>query len=107
MQKQETGAQITFPVMEIASAVGWDSGALKRQLKNLEWDTSAIAIGGKARRSGVLIEFSELAFHLKIRGDMSESEQDAALEYLHERCVNREHTELQQLQRVHQALLRY
>ena len=65
-----------------------------------------MALGGKARRSGVLVEFSDLALHLRVRGNLTESEQDAALEFLHERCVNRERTELQQLQRIHQALLR-
>lgn len=57
-------------MVEAASRVNWDSGAAKRQLKELEWDTSGVALGGKARRSGVLVEFSDLAFHLKMRADL-------------------------------------
>jgi ATP-dependent DNA helicase Q4 len=29
--------KIEFPVVEIASAIGWDSGTVKQHLKNLEW----------------------------------------------------------------------
>lgn len=28
---------IEFPVIEISSAIGWNSGIVKYQLKNLEW----------------------------------------------------------------------
>jgi ATP-dependent DNA helicase Q4 len=28
---------IKFPVIEVASAIGWDSGIVKSHLKNLEW----------------------------------------------------------------------
>lgn len=30
---------IEFPVVEIASAIGWNSGVVKYQLKQLEWAT--------------------------------------------------------------------
>lgn len=105
LQKSDSSAVRTFAVVDVARRIGWDSGQVKRQLKALEWDTSAVAAGGKARRSGIMVEFSDLAFHLTMRGDLTEDEQDAALEFLHERCVNREAGELQQLQRIHQALL--
>lgn len=105
LQKSDTTAVRTFAVVDVARRIGWDSGAVKRQLKGLEWDLSAISLGGKARRSGIMVEFSDLAFHLIVRGDLSETEQDAALEYLHQRCTSRETNEIQQLQRVHQALL--
>lgn len=105
LQKSDPSAVRTFAVVDVARRIGWDSGQVKRQLKALEWDTSAVALGGKARRSGIMVEFSDLAFHLTMRGDLTEEEQDAALEFLHQRCVNREAGELQQLQRIHQALL--
>jgi len=28
---------IEFPVVDVAAAIGWDSGQVKRQLKELEW----------------------------------------------------------------------
>lgn len=30
---------LEFPVVEIASAMGWESGICKHKLKNLEWIT--------------------------------------------------------------------
>lgn len=35
----ETSTFIEFPVIEIASAIGWNSGVVKYQLKQLEWTT--------------------------------------------------------------------
>lgn len=33
----ESSTFIEFPVVEIASAIGWNSGVVKYQLKQLEW----------------------------------------------------------------------
>lgn len=33
----EKSTVIEFPVIEIASAIGWNSGIVKYQLKQLEW----------------------------------------------------------------------
>jgi len=30
---------IEFPIVDVASAIGWDSGVVKSHLKNLEWTT--------------------------------------------------------------------
>lgn len=35
----DTSTFIEFPVVEIASAIGWNSGVVKYQLKQLEWTT--------------------------------------------------------------------
>lgn len=40
MQKgitHEDSNVIEFPVIDVASAIGWDSGVVKSHLKNLEW----------------------------------------------------------------------
>lgn len=33
---------IEFPVIEIAAAIGWDSGIVKHQLKQLEWTSGKL-----------------------------------------------------------------
>lgn len=33
---------IEFGVVEIAAAIGWDSGIVKYQLKNLEWNSGKV-----------------------------------------------------------------
>lgn len=35
----EQSTVIEFPVIDIASIIGWDSGVVKRHLKDLEWKT--------------------------------------------------------------------
>lgn len=35
---------IEFPVIEIASAIGWNSGVVKYQLKQLEWTNGLLSI---------------------------------------------------------------
>lgn len=36
-KSHETSTFIEFPVIDVASAMGWNSGVVKYQLKNLEW----------------------------------------------------------------------
>lgn len=38
----ESSTFIEFPVVEIASAIGWNSGVVKYQLKQLEWTTGLL-----------------------------------------------------------------
>lgn len=38
----ESGNVIEFPVVDIAAAIGWDSGICKHKLKNLEWTSGKI-----------------------------------------------------------------
>lgn len=33
-----------FPVVDVAAAIGWDSGIVKHKLKNLEWDIGRFQI---------------------------------------------------------------
>ena len=43
--------------------MGWHSAVVKKELKNLEWSHSAAGW----RKTGVLVEFSDLAFHFSAR----------------------------------------
>ena len=36
-KSHENSAFIEFPVIDVAAAIGWDSGVVKSHLKNLEW----------------------------------------------------------------------
>ena len=91
---------ITFPVVKIASKMGWNSGVVKRELKALEWNTSS----GSARKSGVKVEFTELAFHLNVRGNLSDDDRDKILDELHSRALQQEVDQLKQLHHTHQTL---
>lgn len=44
MHKEQDDNVLEFPVIDIASAIGWDSGICKHILKNLEWTKGIIKI---------------------------------------------------------------
>lgn len=50
---------IEFPVIDVASAIGWDSGVVKSHLKSLEWKTS------KRKKRILLFYFREFQIFLK------------------------------------------
>ena len=98
----KTNQVIEFPVIEIASAIGWDSGVVKRELMNLEWNT----VNGQPRRSGIKVELSNLGFRVKAPGNLAPEKLDAALDFLHERVVKQEQASLAQLQEIFCAVTR-
>lgn len=94
-KKQEDLGSIEFCVIDVASAIGWDSGVVKYQLKQLEWTTGA---GGGKKRSPLTVTFSDLGFRIKSPGDLSDEELDHALDSLEKRTSSQEQTQIIQLQ---------
>ena len=98
-QKKElknTSGTIEFPVVQVAANSGWESGVVKRELKNLQW-TSYDGSDGKMKQSGILVEFSELALHFEMNRDPSEADLEDIQNYLYKRSVAREMAELENL----------
>ena len=58
------------------------------------------------RKTGVMVEFSELAYHFRSPGDLDIEELDDILQFLHTRVQRQEKTELYNLSRLYQALKR-
>ncbi|GIY74387.1 ATP-dependent DNA helicase Q4 [Caerostris darwini] len=99
-KKWEKGANLTFEVVKIASAIGWESSQLKRNLKQLEWNAMK-------RKTGVIVEFSDLAFHVSAPGNLSDEEMDAVLNFLYNKVVTTEETELQNLKLLFSVFKKY
>ncbi|XP_061519287.1 uncharacterized protein LOC1276585 [Anopheles gambiae] len=95
-----TSTAIEFPVIDVASAIGWDSGVVKYQLKNLEWTT----VNNVRKRSPLSVTFTELGFRVRAPGDLTDEELDHALDGLYERVTHQERTQLAQLQYISDAL---
>lgn len=93
-------SSIEFNVIEVASAIGWDSGVVKYQLKNLEWTT----VSGASKRSSLSVQFKDLGFRIRSRGDLTEDELDATLNDLYSRVVLQEKSQLTQLNNVFNGL---
>lgn len=91
---------IEFDVVDIASAIGWDSGLVKYQLKQLEWTK----VDGKSKRTAISVQFFDIGFRVRAPGDMTDEELDKSLDMLHERVVNQEQSELKQLRTIFRTL---
>ncbi|KAL5020858.1 hypothetical protein ScPMuIL_000013 [Solemya velum] len=86
--------QIDFNVVDISDSMGWDSGPVKREIKCLAWNMDT---AGRPSKSGVMVEFSDLAYHFRSPGDLDVEELDDVLQFLHDRVQKQERTELSQL----------
>ncbi|XP_016969067.2 ATP-dependent DNA helicase Q4 [Drosophila rhopaloa] len=91
---------IEFSVTDIAAGIGWNSGVVKYQLKDLEW----VKVNGFPKRSPITVSFYDLGFRIKVPGDFTETEIDSALDTLYTRSVKQERTQLIQLQYVAHGL---
>ncbi|XP_078041314.1 recQ4 helicase [Augochlora pura] len=87
---------IEFPVVDVASAIGWDSGVVKSHLKNLEWKT----VQGKFKRSSISVKFDKLGLRVRAPGDLTDEELDEALDALISRAQFQETSGLQQLETI-------
>ncbi|XP_032665007.1 ATP-dependent DNA helicase Q4 [Odontomachus brunneus] len=92
---------IEFPVIDVASAIGWDSGVVKSHLKNLEWTTAA---DGRMKRSSISMHYDKLGLRVKAPGDLSDVELDEALDALIARTQSQESSCLRQLEIISTAL---
>ena len=74
-----SASSVEFPVVEVSARMGWTSAIVKKELKNLEWTQGPVGW----RKSGVLVEFSDLAFHFNARTGLTEARLDEILEDLY------------------------
>lgn len=110
----ETANIFEFSVIEIASAIGWNSGVVKYQLKNLEWTTGnkctnnleeehifintlMFTVNDLPKRSTLTVNFYEVGFRIQSPGDFTDDELDEALDVLYNRSVHQEKTQLAQV----------
>ncbi|KAF5289955.1 hypothetical protein FQR65_LT11702, partial [Abscondita terminalis] len=100
--KEENQNILEFPVVEVASAMGWDSGICKHKLKNLEWTN----VNGQSKRSQLNVEFSTLGFHLLAPGNLSPSELDEALDDLYAHVQEQQRISLLQLHAISSTLVK-
>lgn len=135
MQKgitHEDSNVIEFPIIEVASAIGWDSGVVKSHLKNLEWTTAGeehiheislhgsprfvwtvsfiwsncLTANGLMKRSSISVHYDKLGLRVKAPGDLSDVELDEALDALIARTQSQETSCLRQLEVIFTALNR-
>nr|XP_012615473.1 ATP-dependent DNA helicase Q4 isoform X3 [Microcebus murinus] len=90
-----------FDMVELADSMGWELASVRRALRQLQWDQEPRT--GVPRSTGVLVEFQELAFHLRSPGDLTAEERDQICDFLYGRVQARESEALTRLHRNFQA----
>uniref|UniRef100_A0A8C4Q562 DNA 3'-5' helicase n=1 Tax=Eptatretus burgeri TaxID=7764 RepID=A0A8C4Q562_EPTBU len=81
---QKLPDELQFDVVALADSMGWDPTLVKRDLRQLQWTVGADA------RSGVLVEFSNLAFHFRAPGDLQPEQLDQLMDATYEWTVEQE-----------------
>ncbi|XP_052016406.1 ATP-dependent DNA helicase Q4 isoform X2 [Apodemus sylvaticus] len=94
-------SSLEFDVVELADSMGWELASVRQALRQLKWDPEPKK--GAARGTGVLVEFSELAFHLHSRRDLTDEEKDQICDFLYSRVQAREHKALAHLHQMSKA----
>ncbi|XP_062900702.1 LOW QUALITY PROTEIN: ATP-dependent DNA helicase Q4 [Mobula hypostoma] len=87
-------SSIEFDVVELADSMGWELLTVKRELRQLQWMTDCRQGIPGTGKSGVLVEFSDLAFHFRSYGDLNHQELDGICEFLHQRVLSHEKSAL-------------
>ncbi|KAM5211084.1 ATP-dependent DNA helicase Q4 isoform 3-T3 [Hipposideros larvatus] len=93
--------EVELDMAELVDSLGWELAPVRRALQQLQWDPEPRT--GVHRRSGVLVEFGELAFHLHSRGDLTAQDKDQICDFLYSRVQAQECEGLARLHRVSQA----
>ncbi|KAM9573862.1 ATP-dependent DNA helicase Q4 [Guaruba guarouba] len=96
-------SSVEFNVVSLSDSMGWEAVLVKRALRQLQWDPRLRRDGRSDGKSGVLVEFGDLSFHLRVYGDLSDEELDSVCDFLHQRVVTREKMALGQLRACFQA----
>ncbi|XP_057264064.1 ATP-dependent DNA helicase Q4-like, partial [Pezoporus wallicus] len=96
-------SSVEFNVVSLSDSMGWEVVLVKRALRQLQWDPRLRRDGRSAGKSGVVVEFGDLSFHLRAYGDLSDEELDSVCDFLHQRVVAREKMALGQLRACFQA----
>ena len=92
-------SSVSFPVVEVSCQMGWNSALVKKELKNLEWKSTPMGW----RKTGVMVDFSNLSFHLEAKNNMTEDDLDQLQDELYERSRNQEYSDLSNLYRLFRA----
>ena len=98
-QSFEAASSVEFPVVSVSARMGWDSAIVKKELKNLEWTQGPVGW----KKTGVLVEFSDLAFHFSAKTGLTEARLDEVLQDLFKQAETRERSEMWSLVRLGKA----
>nr|XP_003463791.3 ATP-dependent DNA helicase Q4 isoform X2 [Cavia porcellus] len=98
---RQGSCSMEFNVVELVDSMGWELPPVQQALYQLQWDQEPRT--GVLRSTGVLVEFGELAFHLRSPGDLTAEERDQVCDFLYSCVQTRERKALAHLRHMFQA----
>ncbi|XP_076691797.2 ATP-dependent DNA helicase Q4 isoform X1 [Callospermophilus lateralis] len=94
-------SSMEFDVVELVNSMGWELASVQQALRQLQWDPEPRT--GVLRGTGVIVEFRELALHLRSPGDLTAEERDEVCDFLFSRVQAQERKALAHLRRMSEA----
>ncbi|XP_008068161.1 ATP-dependent DNA helicase Q4 [Carlito syrichta] len=98
---QQGSSSVEFDMVKLGDSMGWELASVRKALCWLQWNQEPRT--GVSRVPGVLVEFGELAFHLRSPGDLTAKERDQICDFLYGRIQTRERQALAHLCRTFQT----
>ena len=99
--------EMTFSVIEVANSMGWESHIVRSEINGLQYNdrgTSSSTLISNRAKSTILVEFSGLAFHVRVPGDFMLEERDHVCEFLSKKVKGQEKREVEKLHLLHAVL---
>ena len=92
---------VKFNIIEMSRRMGWDSAAVKRELRRLVWAQTEYG----PKKTGVIVEFSDLSFRFFSVGNLSDDERDDLCDYVNDKVHDQVARSLTRLKTLHDYLL--
>ncbi|XP_078483464.1 ATP-dependent DNA helicase Q4 [Ciona intestinalis] len=102
-----SGNEVEFALDKVANELCLDIVNLKRNLRQLEWDTTLSEEPGKRGKSGISVEFSDLSFLIHTKQSTSNELLDEVTASLHTRIMSQEKKEIAQLKTCFNAMQKF
>uniref|UniRef100_F6Q9T0 Uncharacterized protein n=2 Tax=Ciona intestinalis TaxID=7719 RepID=F6Q9T0_CIOIN len=102
-----SGNEVEFALDKVANELCLDIVNLKRNLRQLEWDTTLSEEPGKRGKSGVSVDFSDLSFLIHTKQSTSNEFLDEVTASLHKRIMSQEKKEIAQLKTCFNAMQKF
>ena len=94
---------VSFSVVGLSDSMGWESHIVRSELRDLQYNDRQTGSRAGAN-STVLVEFSNLAFHLCSPGDLTADERDSVCDSLSKRVKKQEESDIRKLHLLHSVL---
>ena len=99
----ETASTLSFSVTSLSDSMGWQSSIVRSELRGLQNNDRGTS-GKPNLASSVMVEFTDLSYHLRCPGDLTNTQLDGLCDQLHLRMREHQEEELHNLHLLHGVL---